>query len=255
MRTLILLAAIILLVLIVRMLYRQSPQKLAQFLRQFGWVLVVGVLIFLLMTGRLPWLIGVIAAGFAIFRKYLPLLLPMLRYVPFLQNLYQRHQTQKQNAAGPSTGQTSSVESYYVRMSLAHDSGQMDGLILHGPHQGEMLSTLSLEQLLELFRQWQDQVDSISLLQAYLDRMHPDWQAQSGTAYTEQQNSSRSNGAGTMSRAEALQILGLPENAAQQDIVEAHRRLMQKLHPDRGGSTYLAAKINLAKDTLLDHAG
>jgi DnaJ-class molecular chaperone len=85
-------------------------------------------------------------------------------------------------------------------------------------------------------------------LQAYLDRVYgDDWQQQAGDQ-ARQQTASPS---GEMSRDEALQVLGLSDGASEDEIVEAHRRLMQKLHPDRGGSSYLAAVINQAKDTLL----
>ena len=87
----------------------------------------------------------------------------------------------------------------------------------------------------------------MALLQAYLDREHADWQQHAG-AQGQQQSSAVP---GEMSRDEALQVLGLSADASEADIVEAHRRLMQKLHPDRGGSAYLAAAINLAKQTLL----
>ena len=96
-------------------------------------------------------------------------------------------------------------------------------------------------------RECQHDDESVALLQAYLDREHVDWQQHAG-AQGQQQSTAVP---GQMSRDEALQVLGLSTGASEADIVEAHRRLMQKLHPDRGGSAYLAATINLAKQTLL----
>lgn len=56
---------------------------------------------------------------------------------------------------------------------------------------------------------------------------------------------------GKMSQKEALDILGLKPGASREQILQAHKRIMQKLHPDRGGSDHLAAQINRAKDALL----
>ena len=105
---------------------------------------------------------------------------------------------------------------------------------------------MGLDELLQLLRECGHDEESVALLQAYLERVHGDsWQQQAG------QGQQASPAPGEMSRAEALQVLGLGDDAGEAEIIEAHRRLMQKLHPDRGGSAYLAAKINLAKDSLL----
>lgn len=72
-----------------------------------------------------------------------------------------------------------------------------------------------------------------------------------GAEYRTGHNSGPSNASKTMSVAEAYEVLGLHQNASEQEIIDAHRRLMQKNHPDRGGSDYLAAKINTAKRILL----
>jgi DnaJ-domain-containing protein 1 len=87
---------------------------------------------------------------------------------------------------------------------------------------------------------------SVSLLEAWLDRNNPAWRdTWKGTDKARQSNS------GTMSRDEALAVLGLKAGSTNDDIRNAHRRLMKDFHPDRGGSDYLAAKINQAKDILL----
>ena len=133
-------------------------------------------------------------------------------------------------------------------MTLAHDTGDINGEVLEGQFKGQELNQLSLEELLQLLRECQDDEESVALLQAYLDRVYADeWQQQAGT-YGQQQTTS---GSGEVSREEALQILGLSSDSSEEEIIKAHRLLIQKLHPDRGGSAYLAAKINQAKETLL----
>ena len=249
MRTIIIIAAVFILIVILRNFYKQSPQKFEQFIKKFGIAILIGVLLFLLVTGRMHWLFGLVAAAIPFLKR----LLPLIRYVPLLKGLYTRYQTNKGNSAGPTTGQTSSVQARYIRMSLDHDSGEMNGEILEGTLTGSRLSDLSLEQLLELFQHWQADNESVALLNAYLDRMHPDWQAHAAEGVGGDRNAPVDGG--RMTSEEALQILGLEQGATEEDIILAHKRLIQKLHPDRGGSSYLAAKINLAKEFLLNRAG
>lgn len=249
MRTLIILLAVIALLLIARFLYRQSSLDLKTVGRWIFIVLGGGLFLFLLATGRLHWLFAVVAAALpALYR-----LLPLLRYVPLLRNLYRRYQAGQQNASGPSAGQTSTVQSSYIRMSLNHDTGDMDGVVLLGQFKGRQLQSLSLEQLLVLLSECQQDQDSQSLLMAYLDRVHEDWRDKTDQDenFEREQQSQQPSGTGKMSTQEALEVLGLNTGATNEDITIAHRRLMQKLHPDLGGSTYLAAKINLAKDVLM----
>jgi DnaJ-domain-containing protein 1 len=102
--------------------------------------------------------------------------------------------------------------------------------------------------LLQLLTECQQDEESAALLQAYLDRVYEDeWRQEAGA---EEQKQTAGN-PGEMSTQEALEVLGLSPGASEKEIIEAHRRLMQKLHPDRGGSAYLAATINMAKKTLL----
>ncbi|MBN4046472.1 DnaJ domain-containing protein [bacterium AH-315-P15] len=64
----------------------------------------------------------------------------------------------------------------------------------------------------------------------------------------------KSPGLGPMSENEACEVLGLPKDASSEEIRDAHKRLIKQYHPDHGGSDYLAAKINMAKDILLKKA-
>jgi DnaJ-domain-containing protein 1 len=149
--------------------------------------------------------------------------------------------------AGRSSGQASRVRSQFIDMSLDHDSGELKGQIVAGPHAGHSLDAFDLPQLTAMMPGFD--AESVSLLEGYLDRRFPAWrQDAQGDAAGGQ---SRPASSGKMTNEEAYQILGLQPGAGRDEIGRAHRALMKKLHPDQGGSTYLAARVNEAKDTLL----
>ncbi|MCA3556039.1 molecular chaperone DnaJ [Aestuariivirga sp.] len=147
-----------------------------------------------------------------------------------------------------SPGQASKVSTSLIAMQLDHDSGRMDGDVLAGPLRGRRLSSLTLAEAQALHAQCVAAPDqSRALFEAWIERAHPEWRKQwnggaDGAPVTTSQK---------MTRAEALAILGLKEGVAPDDIRAAHRRLMKTAHPDLGGSDYLAAKINEAKEFLL----
>jgi DnaJ-domain-containing protein 1 len=146
-----------------------------------------------------------------------------------------------------SAGQASQVRSQFLDMRLDHDSGELSGRIVAGPHAGHSLDEFDLPQLTAMISAFD--AESVSLLESYLDRRFPAWrQNAQGDAAGGQRRSASS---GKMTDEEAYQILGLQPGAGRDDISRAHRALMKKLHPDQGGSTYLAARVNEAKDTLL----
>jgi hypothetical protein len=150
-------------------------------------------------------------------------------------------------AGGRSAGQTSQVRSQYLEMMLDHDSGALAGRIVAGPHAGHSLDEFELPQLAAMIANFD--AESVALLESYLDRRFPAWRenAQRNTAGGQR----RATASGKMTDEEAYQILGLQPGAGRDEIGRAHRTLMKKLHPDQGGSTYLAARVNEAKDTLL----
>jgi hypothetical protein len=145
-----------------------------------------------------------------------------------------------------SGGQTSRVRSAWFEMELDHDTGAMRGKIINGPQVGTDLDRLDFTGLTQLANDVDE--ESRQLLLAYLDRRNPGWRenAQGDTA-----DGGRAASSGKMTEEEAYQILGLKPGASNGEISRAHRSLMKKLHPDQGGSTYLAARVNQAKDILL----
>lgn len=150
-----------------------------------------------------------------------------------------------------SAGQRSQVRTFVLAMELDHDTGDMDGEVLTGPHEGRRLSDLSPQELGEVMDACIEAADqSQALLEAYLDRHHPQWREATGHQSTGNGKSAGGR-AGKMKRDEAYEILGLEPGASESEIRKAHRKLMKKYHPDQGGSDYLAARINEAKEILL----
>jgi DnaJ-domain-containing protein 1 len=198
----------------------------------------IGIVLLLLVTGHLNPIFALILAALAIGQRILA--------VASMANVFKGFRNSMKGAAGPSAGNASDVETRFLRMSLDHDTGAMDGTVLEGAYRGRRLAELTLDDLRDLLVVCRAQdSQSATVLEAYLDRVHGDaWR-----------DGFRSRGDGTetalMTPAEAREILGVNADASREDVIEAHRRLMQKNHPDRGGSTYLAAKINQAKDVLL----
>ena len=155
-------------------------------------------------------------------------------------------------AGGAGGGRVSTARSATLEMRLDHDSGAMTGAVLAGAYAGRGLDALSRPELISLREELRrDDPDGVALLDAYLDRRFAGWRE------TDERDpeARRSTGGGPMSRREAYETLGLADGASAEEITRAHRALMKKLHPDRGGSTGLAARVNQAKDVLLQRHG
>ena len=151
--------------------------------------------------------------------------------------------------AQKSAGQTSRIVTDYLEMELDHDTGAMHGRVLKGLFKDRDIDSLSATDLALL---WQDSrhtdPQSAQLVEAYLDRIHPSWREDMARGESDMAGGPD----GRMTPKEAFEILGLKPGASEEAIRSAHRDLMLKLHPDRGGSTYLSAKINEAKDVALE---
>lgn len=209
-------------------------------------VIIAGVVMVVLMaiTGRLPILFAALAFLFPLVRRILPSLL-----MGRLSGLMGSGQAKAQ------PGNQSNVSSDILKMTLDHDSGDMAGEIVKGPMAGRELADLAESEFIELLQHCRDEdEDSARLLESYLDRRFGDsWRTDDPAGDDGAQDSERenSNSGGSLTDSEALDILGLKAGANRDEIIQAHRRVMQKMHPDRGGSNYLAARVNEAKERLL----
>lgn len=155
------------------------------------------------------------------------------------------------SAASRSAGTASRVRSAWIDMELDHDSGRIGGSVLAGAFAGRRLDSLSDAELLRLHGECiVGDPDGARLIEAYLDRRLPRWREH---AEARADRGSRAEPQlGAMTKEEAYQVLGLEPGASEAAIRETHRALMKKLHPDQGGSTYLASRVNQAKDVLLN---
>lgn len=199
----------------------------------------IAMVVLLALTGRLHFLFALLAFLFPLLRRVLPSLLTGRMAGP--------------GGAKAKPGNQSRVSSDILEMSLDHDSGTMSGTIMKGPMEGRALADLSESEFIELLRYCREQdEDSARLLETYLDRRFGDsWRADDQTSADGGEPGARDNSGGPLTESEALDILGLEPGASEEEIIQAHRRMMQKVHPDRGGSNYLAARINEAKERLL----
>ena len=235
-------AVLMLVLLLVSWLSRTSPRNVKRSLA----ILLVIVLVFLtlafVLTGRfalaVPTVVGALTIAGRIWHAW--------RWWQRLRGLFGASNWRR----GDGSGQTSQAVSDWLEMQLDHESGRMDGEVRKGAFKGQSLSDLETPELVALYADLEaHDADGLRLFEAYLERaLGDDWRRQLGVGGV-------TPGAGgfgqTMSGDEALRILGLEARASEKEIHAAHRDLMSKLHPDRGGSDYLAAKINQAKEILL----
>ena len=210
----------------IRWLVRQPRQVQWKWLAGLAVVLLLG----LAVTGRLHWIFALVAAVVPFIRR----MLGLISYLPMLKGLLHRFRDPPPDF---SFNRQSSVETQYLTVEMDPASGQLIGQIKQGLYQGRKLQELSEQELTALLKEYaREDPPSERLLAAYLERSgHTSWRRHYSQDDTRRRRSAEQ---GSMSRQEAYAILGLAEDASEDEVIEAHRRLIQKLHPDRGGNDY-----------------
>ena len=221
--------ALVLLLLGARAFANATIEQVKVALAVIAAVVGVGLLVLLAVTGR----------GFQA-------LWSLLLFGPLLMRTWQSWRAARTFARGgrASPGGASTVETATLSMWLDHDSRTMAGEVKRGRHAGRAMGSLDLRELLDLLAECRaEDAESVPLVEAWLDRVEPAWREAEAAAPPPR--------FGPMTRAEALSVLGLSEGATEAEIRAAHRRLMMSAHPDAGGSDWLAARLNEARDVLL----
>lgn len=207
-----------------------QPAAVRGMMRKGAGLGLIGVAIVLALRGALQVAAPVFLLGLSLFGQF--------------ANLFNTGAFWKKTS-----GQKSRVATSILDMELDHDTGAMDGTVIAGVFAGRRVSSLGAQELSSLAALCLSAGDqSGQLLEAWMDRNRPGWRQREGWGGTA---APPPPAGGAMSEQEALEVLGLRKGASAEEIRSAHRKLMKEYHPDRGGSTYLATKINLAKDRLL----
>ncbi len=206
-----------------------NPKTIFKNLRTIGGVAALVIAILMAVTGRFALAVPLVFVAISLLRGNLG------GFNPF------------PGSANKSQGQNSRVRTRTIEMELDHDTGDMEGRVVRGRFSSRMLSSMDEAELTRLYKECQSaDPQAAQLLDAYMNRRFAHWREENDSDAQRGASSS-----GPISRDEAYEILGLEPGAGKLDIRRAHRKLMKKLHPDQGGSNYLAAKINEAKDLLL----
>lgn len=213
-----------------------TPKKRKGLLIGYAVYGTIGLLLLAFMTGKLHWLGAVAAGAVGMMRVGIPALMRLAPFAKFLG---------KNTPFGNPAFNTE-----YLSLRLNLSSGQLSGEVIAGPHSGKNLSDLDSEayQELDAFYSEKDK-RSLYLLRVYKQKSGSNGHSQTNQSDTQEFSSS----VGGLSLSEARQILGIDENASKKEIEKAYKRLIQKLHPDRGGNDYLASRVNLARDIVLEH--
>ncbi|MEJ0095836.1 MAG: DnaJ domain-containing protein [Methylocella sp.] len=215
---------------------RANPAALARLIKRWGGAAALVLAVFLMLRGSFAVAIGLAGLGAWLLSKdKKSLFLSMFKRPP---------------TAG--VGRVSCVRSAMIEMELDHETGKLRGMILAGPDEGKSLDSLTRPQCGVLYDLCcRDDPEGARLLEAYLDRRFSGWhpagqgQGEAGAAEARRRSS------GAMSKDEAYEVLGLQKGASREEVVRSHRSLMKKLHPDHGGTTDLAARVNEAKEVLM----
>ncbi len=215
-----------------------NPALLAKLLKKIGGAASMVLAAVLFMRGRID--MAMLVGGFGAW------LLGWAYSHPFAQWT----KSWKIGGEKMSEGKVSKVSSRTLEMALDHDSGDMQGHVLEGSFKGRELQSLNVAELQSLMADVQaSDPDAARLLEAYLDRRFP-----GGREHAQPDRDAgleRPGKAGAMTKQEAHDILGLQPGAGEEAIRQAHRALIKRLHPDAGGTSALAARVNEAKDVLL----